>query len=82
MTYSTDSFLAPPGKAGQLIGSEFSAELLYEFGSMTQFVPAVGSLTPFSGTDGDAASFAGIFFDDTLPGGSHDSGVCLRAHFL
>jgi PEP-CTERM motif len=66
VTYNSNAALVPPGKAGQVIGSEFLADLTYEFGSMTSFATVSGSLTPFTATDGDTANFAGFFFGSNV----------------
>jgi hypothetical protein len=48
----------PAGTAGELVGSDFSAELLYLSGSSYVAIPS--SITPFLGTDGNAGSEAGF----------------------
>jgi len=48
----------PAGKGGELVGSDFSAELLYLNGATYTAIPS--SITPFLGTDGNAGSGAGF----------------------
>jgi len=48
VTYA--SLNVPAGKAGETVGSDFSAELLYLVGSVYTAIPS--SITPFYGTDG------------------------------
>lgn len=63
------STLVPAGKENQVVGSQFSAQLLYSFGG-SEFTLASGSTTAFTGVDGDEAGFAGFFFGSevTIPG--------------
>lgn len=62
---SYDPALAPAGKAGQRVGSQFVAQLLYAIGG-NPFAVAAGSRTAFTGTDGDNPGFAGFFFGDAV----------------
>lgn len=49
----------PAGKAGLLVGPDFSAELLYQTGATYTAIPS--SITPFLGSaDGDVAGLAGF----------------------
>jgi hypothetical protein len=59
---------SPGGIGGETVGSEFTATLLYEYGTMTSYSVAPNSATPFFSTDGNTAGGAGTFANTvTLP---------------
>jgi len=55
VTYASSN--VPAGKAGELVGSDFSAELLYFTGGIYVAIPS--TIDAFLGTDGSALSGAG-----------------------
>jgi len=66
----------PAGKAGELVGSDFTAELLYLNGASYTAIPS--SQIAFGGTDGNAGSGAGFTFGGIftiIPGTSAAGGT-------